>query len=799
MTGTRTRGGFVFRAIEGVRKLFDDPPTGEAADYVPALTRRLFDGVLGYDDIAYSQRDDWGSVTFVDDDGRPAVLLAATAAGEDIRAARRRAVAALDDEPTARYAVATNRDRLAVLARCSPGHHDATERAGVTVRELTEIDLRAAIERSDERSLAEALTPDQQLAFAKLTALQREAVSAALDDPNAVGAEPTLGDLTASRPGPDPTPETLATALTETLEGVLLPAVSEAFDRLTHRIQAFADREAAIEDRIDEAKAAGDEMAVTDLRADLFDLREEYATARRLEAGFARWRRVVADGSEADAARAFEAESAAVALDTLLLARVAADRGLAGDLGAYREFWNDQAEHAERDAADMVRAVREELSGVSEDATDDGTFGWVFEAGIADAFAEAVAALDAVDVAELDARELTDAFDAHLSDDVRPVRGATRPSTAGLLLDRAGYTPDALLDDPGADLLDPACGDGSLLVGAADRLLTRLDRTDATPSETLETVRDRLHGFDVHPYAVHLAESRLLLRTVDVHADAAVVDREFSLGRFGVHRTDALKAEDTGRFAGAAGGKRARRREAAAAVKSREGFGFVVTDAPTGRLSDPPEAYDRYRNAAPGYDRSALFLERAADWLSEGGRLSMAVDGSLLGEDRDDPAADARSGLARRFRLRELIEFDTGSGAAPLFVAAERTDDDPEGAAFTYARVTPTFLELVREGLIRPGGEETTPAELVSRSLPGTAGGDPPSMTTVVVELGLVCDATVEGPMPVEVRSVDCAELDDGAWAFTDDAPVSEPGVSPLDGRATDEPDVGSPRSRIER
>lgn len=804
MTGTRTRGGFVFRAVEGVRALFDDPPTGEAADYVPALVRRLFDGVLGYDDIAYSQRDDWGTVTFVDDDGRPAVVLAATPPGADIRAARRRAIAGLGDEPTARYAVATNRDRLAAFVRCSPGHPDATERAGVATHQLTEIDLRAAVERSAERSLAEALTPDQQLSLAKLTTLRRDAVSAALDDPSAVDpGEPTLGDLAAtSRAAEGTTPESLATVLTETLEELLLPAVSDAFDRLTHRIRAFADREAELEEHIDEAKAAGDEAAVTGFRADLFDLREEYAAARRLEAGFARWRRVDDAGSEASAAAAFKAESAAVALDTLLLARIAADRGLVGDSGAYREFRDDQAEHAERDAADMVRAVREELSGASEDATNDGTFSWVFEAGIADAFADAVGALAAADVGELDARELTETFDAHLDADARAVRGATRPATAGLLLDRAGYRPDAPIDDPEAGLLDPACGDGSLLVGAADRLLARLSRTDATPTETIETVRDRLHGFDVHPYAVHLAESRLLVRTVDLHADATLVDAEFSLGRFGIHRTDALREERSARFAGAATGKRARRREAAAAVKRRTDFGFVVSDAPTGAPDDPPDAYDDYRNAAAGYDRSALFLERAAEWLAEGGRLSMAVDGSFLAA---DAAAGARSRLAAEFRLRELIEFDTGAGTMPLFVAAERGDGavtgdaDAADYAFTYARVTPTFLDLVREGLIRPGnGEETTPAELVSRCLPTAAGGAPPSMATVLVELGLVCDATVEGPMPVEVRSVGSDDLAGGNWRFTPaGAAAGESAVSPPEGRAADEPGTDSPRSRI--
>jgi hypothetical protein len=788
-TGTRTRGGFVFRAVEGVRDLFDNAPAAGAGDYVPALTRRLFDDVLGYDDVAYSQREQWGEVTFVDDDGRPAVVLAAVGPGEDVRRARRRAVAALEEEPTVRYAVATNRDRLVVLTRCSPGHPDATARMDVATRELTDIDLRAAIERSDDRSLAEALTPGQQLSVAKLTALRRDAVSAALDDPAAVDPEPTLGDFTVTESVTETTPETLADALTESFEEQLLPAVSAAFDRLTHRIREFADREAAIEDRIEEAKAAGDEALVTDLRADLFDLREGYTTARRLEAGFARWRRVVDDGSEAEAAELFAAESAAVALDTLLLARVAADRGLAGEFDSGGGARTDRAEHA-----DGIRAVRDELAGLGEDATDDGTYAWVFEADVDEAVADTTAALSAVDLGDLDAGELTEAFDAHLDADSRPVRGATRPATAGLLLDRAGYTPDAGIDDADADLLDSACGDGSLLVGAADRLLARLDHTDATPAETIETVRDRLHGFDVHPYAVHLAESRLLLRTVDVHADAAGVDGAFSLGRFRVHRTDALRDRDA--TAGTAAGKRARRRAEAATVKSRDDFGYVVSDAPTGRVGDPSDLSDDRRDGTRGADRSALFLERATDWLVAGGRLSMAVDGGLLA---GDAAAGTRSRLMDSFRLRELVEFDTGGGATPLFVGAER-DGDAGTDAFTYARVTPTFTELVREGLVRPGSDEaTSPATLVSRSLPDTAGGDPPSMETVVVELDLVCDATVEGPMPVAVQSVDGDELTEGPWTFPEDEETAEEGVvSPLDEGVPDEAELESPRSRLD-
>lgn len=767
-----TQGGFVGRAIGGLREVFEGDADA-APDYVPLLVRRLFDDALGYDATAYSQCAGWDEVRFVDEAGRPAVVLAASDAGEDIRGARRRAFRAAAESATIRYLVATNRNRLVCYARCSPGHDEATTRDGVTARTLTEIDLRAAVERSDEGSLAAALTPGQQLSIAKLTALRRDALADDLTDPG----DATFGSLVGGQQS-EPTPEAVAATLTETFTDVLLPAVDQAFDQLSRRIQAYADREATLEDAIEEAKAAGQQAVVATRRADLFELREQYATARRLEAGFARWRQVSPDPEDT---AAFRAESAAVALDTLFLARVAADRGLAGDFADYRAFWEDHAQHAERDAVDLVRTVREELAGVSEDATDDGTFAWVFEAEVADAFDEAVAALSALDVGGLDAAELTAAFDTHLEADARPVRGSTRPATAGLLLDRAGYAEDAPIDAEDATLLDPACGDGSVLVSAADRLLSRLSETDADAAETLATVRDRLHGIDIHPYAVHLAESRLLLRTVDAYAAAAETG-SFSLGRFEVHRTDALHTVAGSRYTG--DGRRTERRRDAEAVAERSGYGYVVGDVPTTPREElsagsARDAYDEYGNATDEYDLSMLFLERAGDWLAPDGRVSMAVDGDLLSA---GSAAPARRRLADGFRLRELVEFDTGSATAPVFVAAEcrgttgewRTTGDgawrsAEDTAyeFTYARVTPTFLDLVREGLVRPDGSgNTRPAELVGRCLPDEAGGDPPAMETVLVELDLVCDATVEGGMPVEVEPVGSEALSGDDWAF---------------------------------
>jgi hypothetical protein len=239
----------------------------------------------------------------------------------------------------------------------------------------------------------------------------------------------------------------------------------------------------------------------------------------------------------------------------------------------------------------------------------------------------------------------------------------------------------------------------------------------------------------------------------------------------------------------------------------RSDFGYVVGDVPTTRRADLPagsarDAYDEYGNATAAYDLSMLFLERAGGWLAQNGQLSMAVNGNLLGA---PSAADARRRLVNTFQLRELVEFDTGSATAPLFIAGvcrgttgDWQDNGADESAsaeeidyeFTYARVTPTFIELVREGLVRPDGSGNAhPADLVGRCLPDEAGGDPPSMETVLVELDLVCDATVEGPMPVEVETVESAVLAGSVWEFAAASGSMDPGTipSPDDARSDGE------------
>ncbi len=76
------------------------------------------------------------------------------------------------------------------------------------------------------------------------------------------------------------------------------------------------------------------------------------------------------------------------------------------------------------------------------------------------------------------------------------------------ILDACGYI-------VGADLaqirvLDPACGSGNFLAGAAQRLLAFGERTGLSPQERIALVQHNLWGFDPDPISCFLAETQIL-------------------------------------------------------------------------------------------------------------------------------------------------------------------------------------------------------------------------------------------------------------------------------------------------
>src|SRR5579863_673548 len=84
---------------------------------------------------------------------------------------------------------------------------------------------------------------------------------------------------------------------------------------------------------------------------------------------------------------------------------------------------------------------------------------------------------------------------------------STPASLVEHILDACGYTPDADLSH--VRVLDPACGSGNFLVGAAHRLLEFGERKLLAQAEQAELMQRNIWGFDPDPVSCFLAEIQL--------------------------------------------------------------------------------------------------------------------------------------------------------------------------------------------------------------------------------------------------------------------------------------------------
>jgi len=110
------------------------------------------------------------------------------------------------------------------------------------------------------------------------------------------------------------------------------------------------------------------------------------------------------------------------------------------------------------------------------------------------------------------------------------------------ILDGVGYKSNQEIE--GKTLLDPACGSGGFLVPAVNRLVERLRSKNFDAITILDKVRDNIYGFDINPFAAHLAETNLLFQVMDLISEAKKLDPVFKMDQFNVFVTDSLKVPE---------------------------------------------------------------------------------------------------------------------------------------------------------------------------------------------------------------------------------------------------------------
>src|SRR5258708_9057725 len=100
-------------------------------------------------------------------------------------------------------------------------------------------------------------------------------------------------------------------------------------------------------------------------------------------------------------------------------------------------------------------------------------------------------------------------YEATLSLDERKSRGhfSTPPLLVEHILDACGYTPEANLQD--IRVLDPACGSGNFLAGAARRLVAYSASSNMGQDDLIRLIQRNMCGFDPDPISCLLAEMQL--------------------------------------------------------------------------------------------------------------------------------------------------------------------------------------------------------------------------------------------------------------------------------------------------
>lgn len=138
-------------------------------------------------------------------------------------------------------------------------------------------------------------------------------------------------------------------------------------------------------------------------------------------------------------------------------------------------------------------------------------------------------------------------YETSLSTHERKIRGhfSTPPRLVERILDACGYIPER--DLFALRVLDPACGSGNFLAGAARRLIVAGKQQSLPATTIVANVQHTLWGLDPDPVACFLAEMQLheLLTHVispssgDAH-DKASEHREYYPARLHIHQADAL-------------------------------------------------------------------------------------------------------------------------------------------------------------------------------------------------------------------------------------------------------------------
>ena len=654
----------IYREID-----FEDRPE---PDVVPRLINHLFINVLGHDESDYEQENDWNDIIFRDDDGNAVIVVEAKRRSVDVDEGVEQGFEYCGERNYVEYFVSTNIDRFRLYKACDPDEEDAITHGGFTAKPIADINFEALVNAETGRALTSEVDIAKYQDLLELNKLRREEVAdiSKFDEfdlpPGQIQSVST-----------DEGFENLLNALEKSINEYFMPYSLKKFDEFEEKHHALSERHEQLTDELDTVRGtdSANQEEVAELRQQISELEEDWEPYRRFWEDYEVWKQLSnrVGEEESENKRIFCRESVYTQINKILFIRIAEDKGLLntmvsnGGVHRYFDFWSDYAKYTgpQRDYRDLFDAACTEMTEIYEHLFSGSIFDWELRDGSAlnEIFQKTFWHLNHYDFEGVDRDLLGTLYEQHLPKEERQTLGEfyTPTEVVNFILDRLDYTADKPIENK--DVLDPATGSGTFLVQAANRLVERLEMKGVEPKEALEIVQKRLHGLDINPFAVNIAQINLVFQIVDLYRDVKEKHPDYTIDNFKIYQTDSLKrgvdTKISGFHSDAIIRKYQQDKQEADAIKSGS-YDIVVGNPPYVYYNDIPKGQrETYNKAFPNaahrqYDMLILFIDSVRDWLKPSGEVGYITSNKFI---TNQYGEKLRKNLPRYVYLNEFIDF----------------------------------------------------------------------------------------------------------------------------------------------
>jgi N-6 DNA Methylase len=245
----------------------------------------------------------------------------------------------------------------------------------------------------------------------------------------------------------------------------------------------------------------------------------DYATRMGIDGDISLLKPRRANSKLTDSGKAVESfiyETASLIVSRMLMVRFSEDHGFLkryisnGGVEVFARY----ADYYSKPMQALLKETYRQSAALYRNLFDQNILDWALDSSdesLSSALLHAMYLLSRWDFRAIHGDILSGVYDHYLDPGKRRALGEvfTRPEIARYMLERCQY-------DSTKTVFDPACGTGTFLVEALNQDVKRLRTAGMLTEQTVTRTLRRLHGLDISPFSVSLAQIQLLWHNIDL-------------------------------------------------------------------------------------------------------------------------------------------------------------------------------------------------------------------------------------------------------------------------------------------